>query len=148
MRAARTPLPRPPISADLEEATAELSDVPAAVVCANCGSPECGGSCGLDRSSNVSGVLAIVPWERPGGTLLTRLWATAKLGALSPETFFSSLPAGGVLAPLGFAVLSELLAAAGLCLTLIGFALVVVPSLGKALLLDTTLLRLVLPKLL
>ena len=137
MGALRTPVPRIPSRPDVEvdEGTLELlelSEVPAAVVCAICGLPEC--NCEVDRPSAFSGVMAIVPWERPGGTVLSRLWATAKLGTLSPAAFFSALPPGGVVAPLAFAVLSETLAALGLCVTFGGLALLVVPALGAELL--------------
>ena len=133
MGAVRTPVPRiasrPDVDAD--EAALELSEVPAAVVCASCGLPEC--SCDVDRPSAFSGVLAIVPWERPGSTPFSspfaRLWATAKLATLSPDTFFASLPPGGLSAPLAFAALSELLAAFGLVATLGGVVLAVVPGL-------------------
>src|ERR1041384_3129252 len=118
MGALRTPVPRIPSRPELEvdEGALELAEVPATVVCATCGLPEC--NCEVDRPSAFSGVVAIVPWERPGSTLLTRLWAPAKLGALSPGAFFSALPPGGVAAPLAFAVLAELLAALGLSATL------------------------------
>lgn len=133
MGALRTPVPathsRP--DAEVDEAALELSEVPATVVCATCGLPEC--NCEVDRSSSFSGVVAIVPWERPGGALLSRLWSTAKLCTLSPESFFAALPPGGLAAPLGFALLSEALAAVGLCLTLGGLALLVVPGLGAEL---------------
>src|SRR5882672_7075318 len=117
MGALRTPVPRIPSRPDVEvdEGALELVEVPATVVCATCGLPEC--NCEVDRPSAFSGVVAIVPWERPGGTLLSRLWATAKLGTLSPSAFFSALPPGGLGAPLGFAVLAEMLAALGLCAT-------------------------------
>jgi hypothetical protein len=128
MGAVRTPVPRiasrPDV--DTDEAALELSEVPAAVVCASCGLPDC--SCDVDRPSAFSGVLAIVPWERPGSTLLSRLWATAKLGTLSPDTFFAALPPGGLLAPLVFAALSELLAALGLGVTFGALALTLVPG--------------------
>jgi hypothetical protein len=137
MGALRTPVPRIPSRPDVEVDEAslellELSEVPAAVVCATCGLPEC--NCDVDRPSAFSGVMAIVPWERPGGTVLSRLWATAKLGTLSPAAFFSALPPGGVVAPLAFAVLSETLAALGLCATFGGLGLLVVPALGAELL--------------
>jgi hypothetical protein len=134
MVALRTPVPRKPSRPELEvdEAALELTEVPATVVCATCGLPEC--NCEVDRPSTFSGVVAIVPWERPGATLLSRLWATAKLCTLSPGEFFSALPPGGVLAPLGFAMLSELLAALGLCVTLGAVALLVLPALGPQLL--------------
>jgi hypothetical protein len=133
MGALRTPVPRIPSRPDVEvdEGALELSEVPAAVVCATCGLPEC--NCELDRPSSFSGVVAIVPWERPGGTLLSRLWATAKLATLSPEQFFSALPPGGLTAPLGFGVLAEALAAVGLCATFGALSLVVLPSIGAEL---------------
>jgi hypothetical protein len=137
MGALRTPVPRSPSRPELEVDEGalellELSEVPATVVCATCGLPEC--NCELDRPSAFSGVVAIVPWERPGGTLLTRLWATAKLGTLSPSAFFSALPPGGFAAPLGFAMLAEMLAALGLCLTFGAVALLLLPALSGELL--------------
>jgi hypothetical protein len=84
-------------------------------------------------------VVAIVPWERPGGTLLSRLWATAKLATLSPSAFFSALPPGGAAAPLGFALLSELLAALGLCATLAALVLLALPAFGSQLWQDAAL---------
>jgi hypothetical protein len=83
--------------------------------------------------------VAIVPWERPGGSVLSRLWATAKLGTLSPAPFFSALPPGGVAAPLAFACLAEVLAALGLCVTLGLGALLVLPAVGPLLAADTPL---------
>jgi hypothetical protein len=136
MGALRTPVPRSPSRTDeVDEGALELSEVPATVVCATCGLPEC--NCEVDRPSAFSGVVAIVPWERPGGTLLTRLWATAKLGTLSPGAFFSALPPGGVAAPLGFALLAEAGAALGLCVTLGALALLAMPALGSEILGDT-----------
>lgn len=133
MGALRTPTPKAPSRPEVEvdEGALELAEVPATVVCALCGLPEC--DCELDRPSSFSGVVAIVPWERPGSALLPRLWATAKLCTLSPQGFFAALPPGGVSAPLGFALLAELLAAMGLCLTLGAGVLAVVPGLGAEL---------------
>lgn len=143
MGALRTPVPKVPSRPDIEvdDAALELSEVPAAVVCATCGLPECG--CELERPSAFSGVVAIVPWERPGGSLLSRLWSTAKLGTLSPGAFFAALPPGGALSPLGFAVLAELLAALGLCVTLGGVALMILPALGSQLVENVELRRLI-----
>jgi len=137
MGALRTPVPRSPSRSEPEVDEAalellELSEVPATVVCATCGLPEC--SCDVDRPSAFSGVVAIVPWERPGGTLLSRLWATAKLGTLSPSAFFSALPPGTLAAPLTFAVLAEALAALGLCATFGSLTLLLAPALGSELL--------------
>lgn len=142
MGALRTPVPRAPSrpDGDVDETALELVDVPATVVCALCGLPEC--SCDVDRPSSFSGVVAIVPWERPGGTVLSRLWATAKLGTLSPGAFFSALPPGGLLAPLLFGVLAELLSALGLAATFAGLALVALPALAPELLTNLALRRL------
>lgn len=137
MGALRTPVPRIPSQHELDEGALELSEVPAAVVCATCGLPEC--NCDIDRASSFSGVVAIVPWERPGGSVLTRLWATAKLATLSPEPFFSALPPGGVAAPLAFGVLAEVLAALGLCATFGLLAVAVLPSVGSELLANAVL---------
>jgi hypothetical protein len=143
MGAVRTPVPRMPSRPDVEvdEGALELAEVPATVVCATCGLPEC--NCDADRPSAFSGVIAIVPWERPGGSVLSRLWATARLGTLSPEAFFSSLPPGGLLAPLGFAVLAELAAALGLCATFAAAALLILPAIGSELMSNAALRSLV-----
>lgn len=133
MGALRTPVPKAPSRPDVEvdEGALELAEVPATVVCATCGLPEC--DCELNRPSSFSGVVAIVPWERPGGSLLGRLWATAKLCTLSPQAFFAALPPGSAWSPLGFALLSELLAAVGLCVTFGALLLAIVPGLGAEL---------------
>lgn len=129
MGALRTPVPRIPSrpEEEVDEGALEFAEVPATVVCATCGLPEC--NCELERPSAFSGVVAIVPWERPGGSALSRLWATAKLGTLAPAAFFSALPPGGLLPPLVFGVLAETLAALGLCATFGGLGLLVVPAL-------------------
>jgi hypothetical protein len=136
MGALRTPVPQTPAQTDdgagaalQDEVALELMEVPAAVVCASCGSPECPG-CEHERPSHFSGVVAIVPWERPGAPLAVRLWSTAKLGTLSPDDFFATLPPGSPARALSFALIAELLAALGLCAT-VGFAaLLVLPALG------------------
>jgi hypothetical protein len=133
MGALRTPVPRAPSrpDGDVDETALELVEVPATVVCAVCGLPDC--SCEVDRPSAFSGVVAIVPWERPGGTVLSRLWATAKLATLSPAAFFSALPPGGIVAPALFAVLAELLSALGLVVTVGALALLLLPAVGPEL---------------
>lgn len=139
MGALRTPVPRIPSHPEFEgdEGVLDYSEVPAAVVCAACGLPDC--ACELERPSAFSGVVAIVPWERAGGSAPSRLWATAKLATLSPAGFFSALPPGRLGAPLRFAVLSELLAALGLCATIGGAVLLVLPAVGSELLSDPSL---------
>ncbi len=83
-------------------------DVPAAVVCAHCGEADCPGGC---HDQMKSGVVAMVPWERPGAPALARLWATARATTFDSERFFESLPDGPILPALKFAVASELIAA-------------------------------------
>jgi hypothetical protein len=90
------------------------ADVPAAVVCARCGDAECSG-CFFEQTR--SGVMAIVPWERPGAPFFMRLWSTARATARDPERFFESLPDGPVGPALRFAVLCELIATVAMALT-------------------------------
>jgi hypothetical protein len=87
------------------------SEVPAAVVCAHCGDAECPGC--LDEITR-SGVVAVVPWERPGSPALTRLWATARATTFDSERFFESLPDGPIAPALRFAVTSEIIASAAM----------------------------------
>lgn len=115
-----------------DHALLELSDVPAAVVCAACGQPDCPGCLGVDEATHASGVVAIVPWERPGLSVLSRLWATARLATLSPRELFSGLPDGPLRAPLTFALLAEALAVAGLAPLLFGLAMLAPPMVETA----------------
>lgn len=92
----------------VEEEPADSIEVPAAVVCARCGRPDCPGCEPLDDSTLPSGVVAIVPWERPGAPAWARLWSTAGLATRSSPQFFSALPKGETGAALMFAVVSEL----------------------------------------
>ncbi|CAN5757237.1 hypothetical protein BH09MYX1_BH09MYX1_45060 [soil metagenome] len=102
-----------------ESARDELYDFPAAVVCALCGGPDCPG-CAEERSR--SGVISIVAWERPGGSL-GRLWATSKAATLNAEAFFESLPDGPIASAFRFALLAEVVAATSM-LVLVGGTLV------------------------
>lgn len=117
------------------------SDVPAAVVCAHCGDADCTGCL---HEQTRSGVVAVVPWERPGASVPARLWATARATALDADRFFESLPDGPVLPALGFAVLSELVASTAMALLAIVPLAVLAPELAKHLLIDEwlTVLRL------
>lgn len=109
----------------------ELVDVPAAVVCALCGDPDCLGAC-VEEQTQTSGIVAIVPWERPGSTA-GRLWGTARLSTLSAESFFAALPDGEVAAPLRFALLAEALAVLGIGVVAIPVVLAFAPWLLEAL---------------
>jgi hypothetical protein len=119
-RARRTPIPEElspqglSVVGEPDDGALDWADVPAAVVCAFCGKPDCQGCIAIDEATNASGVVAILPWERPGLGWLTRLWATARLATLSHREMFASLPEGAVRPALGFACLAELSAALGL----------------------------------
>jgi hypothetical protein len=89
------------------------SEVPAAVVCAHCGDADCPG-CLLENTR--SGVVAVVPWERPGSGTMTRLWATARATTFDADRFFSTMPDGPILPALRFAVASELIASTAMAL--------------------------------
>jgi hypothetical protein len=89
------------------------ADVPAAVVCAHCGDADCPGCL---HEQTRSGVVAIVPWERPGASALARLWGTARATTLDTDRFFESLPEGPLGPALRFAIASELLATGSLAL--------------------------------
>jgi hypothetical protein len=91
------------------------ADVPAAVLCAQCGNADCPG---CHQEHTQSGVVSVVPWERLGGRALGRLWATSRAATLNANTFFEALPDGPLLPALRFAVLSELIAASAMGLVL------------------------------
>ncbi len=109
-----------------EDVAHDFVDVPATVVCALCGDPDCSG-CTEDRSR--SGVISIVAWERPGPAL-SRLWWTAKAASLNAEAFFESLPDGPVTPALSFAILAELCASASMLAMLAGTIAVALLALG------------------
>lgn len=87
------------------------AEVPAAVVCAHCGEADCPGCL---HEQTKSGVVAIVPWERPGAPPFERLWATARATTFEAERFFAALPDGPLVPAFRFAILSELLASSAM----------------------------------
>jgi hypothetical protein len=102
----------------IDDASGDFLDVPAAVVCATCGDAECPGCAASADRSQASGILAIVPWERPGMGFFGRLWGTARVATTSADSFFGALPDGETAAALRFAVTAELCAVSGLVLVL------------------------------
>ncbi len=98
----------------LDEDALELVEVPAAVVCAQCGDPECPGCVDVDEPTQASGVVAVIPWERPGATPMARMISTARLSTLNADSLFGSLPGGEVSKAMKFAMLVELLAISSL----------------------------------
>jgi len=126
-----------------DDSAFDLIDVPATVVCAGCGNPDCLG-CVLEEPTNQSGVVAIIPWERPGLGFWRRLWQTSTLATVHARTFFSALPEGEVATALKFALVCEAFAVSGLSLGIALIALIAMPSLPALLLQDTALRRTVL----
>lgn len=131
------PAPSGPRSAN-DEFGLELLDVPAAVVCATCGRPDCAG-CLVEEPTHPSGIVAVIPWERPGLSLLTRLWATARVATLQPRSFFAVLPDGEIAPALAFAVIAELCAVLGLGCVFGAALALVFPELASAALYDPVL---------
>jgi hypothetical protein len=109
------------------------SEVPAAVVCAHCGDADCSG---CFEEQTMSGVVAVVPWERPGAPALGRLWATAHATTFTAARFFETLPDGPVAPALRFAVTSELLASSAMALALLGPIGLLAPGWLRHLLVD------------
>jgi hypothetical protein len=127
-----------------DDSAFDLIDVPATVVCAACGDPACVG-CIVEERTNQSGVVAIIPWERPGVGFWRRLWQTSTLATMHARTFFGALPEGEVSTALAFALVCETIAVSGLSLGVALLALLFLPALPGLLLDDpelrTTVLR-------
>ena len=116
-----------------EDAVDDSVDVPAAVVCAVCGDAACPG---CERALSRSGIVALVAWERPSGSALTRMWATARATTISGDAFFDLLPDGPILPALRFAVLVETIAAVGLTVLSLPFIALLAPAWAKRVVLD------------
>ncbi len=117
------PAPHNKNGRSLEDMLDQL-DVPAAVVCARCGSGDCPG-CELDQT--LSGVISIVAWERRDAPFLRRLWMTARATTRDAESFFESLPDGPITPALSFAITSEILAASAMIFALTPIVAAVAP---------------------
>src|SRR5579859_3125824 len=129
MRSARSPVP--PSRADGDELAD--NEVPAAVVCARCGNADCPGCV---HEGYRSGIVAVVPWERPGISAPRRLWATARAATFDAERFFESLPDGPIDTAVGFAVASEMIAVATMGIALLGALGLLAPAWMKHVLVD------------
>ncbi|MEP7049418.1 MAG: hypothetical protein ABJB12_03655 [Pseudomonadota bacterium] len=117
----------------------DLVEVPATVVCAVCGTPDCLG-CAAFEHTNASGVVAIIPWERPGMGFFRRLWQTSTLATVHSRTFFASLPDGDISPALTYALVCETFAVSGLGIIGALLALAFLPELPH-LMVDDPLLR-------
>lgn len=109
-------------------------DVPAAILCAFCGQADCPGCTPADDQS--SGVMAIVPWERPGAGVWSRLWATATASTQGADTFFAALPDGDIPPAVRFAILAEMLAVSSMVALFVPLAALVLPNLALEVMLN------------
>jgi hypothetical protein len=110
--------------------SAEIEDsmeVPAAVVCAVCGSGECTGC--VAEQTGASGIIAIVPWERQNLGLYNRLFDTVQATTRGAESFFMALPDGAVSPALRFAFLSEACAVGSTALVITPMVVAGIPGL-------------------
>jgi hypothetical protein len=103
------------------------SDVPAAVVCATCGRGDCAGC--LEERTGASGVIAIIPWERPQPAWRARFYATVQGTTRGAEGFFCALPDGSVSPAFQFAVLAEIFAVGSTAAVLAPLAVLGIPGL-------------------
>ncbi len=109
-------------------------DVPAAILCAVCGRSDCAG-CAAVEADEGSGVVAIVPWERPGPGG-ARFWSTCNATTQGAETLFRALPDGEVSKALGFAVVAELVAVGSVFLVLAPLGAAILPDFALEILTD------------
>jgi hypothetical protein len=114
----------------VDEEALDSVEVPAAVVCARCGRPDCPGCESLEENTLPSGVISIVPWERPGMSAWSRIWSTARAATRAAPQFFESLPPGDLGPAIRFAVLSELAAIVSWTLVLSLLLIAIAPSLA------------------
>lgn len=112
----------------------DVFDVPAAVLCAICGQADCSGCMPADEGT--SGVVAIVPWERPGAGTWSRLWSTALATTQGAEAFFGAIPDGPLPPAMRFAILCEMLAVASMVTALLPFAALALPNLAMQVIAD------------
>lgn len=117
------------------DASGDLLDVPATVICAFCGDADCGG-CENDLSR--SGIVSVIAWERPAVPVLSRLWSTARSTTRDSEAFFELLPDGPLMPALRFAATCELLASGAAFASFSAIAAVVAPQWVKHVALDPT----------
>jgi hypothetical protein len=133
---AKTPVSAQRARARMESADTDAFDVPAAVLCAICGQADCTGCTPADEQA--SGVMAIVPWERPGGTAWSRLWTTAMATTQGAEAFFAALPDGAIPPAVRFAIVAEVLAVGSMVTVLLPVAALALPQLALQVIGDPT----------
>ncbi|HEY3595619.1 MAG TPA: hypothetical protein VGL13_17150, partial [Polyangiaceae bacterium] len=84
--------------------------------------------CAVEASS-ASGVIAIVPWERPQTGWTSRLWGTVQATTRGAEGFFRAMPDGKIGPALRFAILAEIFAVASTALVIAPLVVLAVPGL-------------------
>jgi len=117
-----------------EAVDGDVFDVPAAVLCAICGQADCPGC--TPAEEDASGVVAIIPWERPGAGTWSRLWSTSLAATQGAEAFFGAIPDGPLPPAMRFAVLCEVLAVASMVAALLPFAALALPNLAMQVIAD------------
>src|SRR5882672_7148282 len=111
---------------DLDDEAVD-SDVPAAAACLTCGRGDCPG-CHEERTG-ASGVIAIIPWERPQPSWSGRFYATVQATTRGAEGFFCALPDGPVSPAFRFAVLAEIFAVASTAAVVAPLVVLSIPGL-------------------
>ena len=122
----RVRAPRP-AAQDSDEETVDSVDVPAAVICAWCGRGDCSGC--AKESAGSSGVIAIVPWERPFSAWTGRFFATVQATTQGAEGFFRTLPDGPISPAFTFAVIAETFAVASTAAVIAPLVVLGIPGL-------------------
>jgi hypothetical protein len=116
-----------PAEQEPDDEAVDSVDVPAAVICAWCGRGDCAG-CAKERAGS-SGVIAIVPWERPFSAWPGRFFATVQATTQGAEGFFRSLPDGPISPAFAFAVIAEVFAVASTAAVITPLVVLGVPGL-------------------
>jgi hypothetical protein len=116
-----------PARQELDDEAVDSIDVPAAVICALCGQGDCLGC--VEERTGASGVIAIIPWERPQPAWPARFLATVHATTRGAEGFFSALPDGALSPAFHFAVLAEIFAVASTAAIVAPLAVLGIPGL-------------------
>jgi hypothetical protein len=107
---------------------------------AYCGRVDCAGCVRLTPERERGST----PWEGTKGSVVSRLWQTARMTTIDGETFFAGLGDGSVMAALRFAVMCEFLAIASLAAFFGAVAYLAAPAFVNSLLADPEARRIVL----
>lgn len=120
-----------PIADDTGPPSDFTGGVPAAVLCAVCGRPDCAG-CVIEAKGTIAADASIL-WEVPGAPLWRALWKTAHRSTVDGPAFFAQLSGNSILSPLRFALLSELCAIGSLAVVAVPLAYIAMPHWAWAL---------------